>query len=40
MLHIVVDLGNSRLKWGWLDAAGRVEETVALPTDEIGRAHV
>jgi len=27
----VADLGNSRLKWGWLDETGRLVETLALP---------
>jgi type III pantothenate kinase len=31
---LVADLGNSRLKWGRLDAAGVLSATVALPVDE------
>jgi type III pantothenate kinase len=31
MLHVVADLGNSRLKWGRVDDAGRLVETIALP---------
>jgi type III pantothenate kinase len=31
MLRVVVDLGNSRLKWGRLGADGRLVETIALP---------
>lgn len=34
MLRIVADLGNTRLKWGRLDATGRVGETRALPGDD------
>ena len=34
MLHIVADLGNTRLKWGRLGAGGRLEETVSLPVDD------
>ncbi len=34
MLRIVADLGNSRLKWGRLDASGQVAEVIALPVDE------
>ena len=33
MLRVVADLGNSRLKWARLDAAGRLAESVALPID-------
>jgi type III pantothenate kinase len=31
---IVVDLGNSRLKWGRLDAGGMLTTTLALPLDD------
>jgi type III pantothenate kinase len=31
VIRFVADLGNSRLKWGWLDDSGRLAETVALP---------
>jgi type III pantothenate kinase len=34
VLRVVADLGNSRLKWGLLDAAGRLAESIALPLDE------
>ncbi len=30
----VVDLGNSRLKWGWIDTSGRVVDVVALPLND------
>ncbi len=33
MIRVVADLGNSRLKWGWLDETGRLVATVALPLD-------
>ncbi len=33
-LRIVADLGNSRLKWGRLDAEGRVDQVLALPVDD------
>src|SRR5262249_37288876 len=33
MIRVVADLGNSRLKWGRLDDAGRLVETIALPLD-------
>ena len=33
-LRIVADLGNSRLKWGKVDADGHVGEVVALPVDD------
>ena len=29
----MADLGNSRLKWGWLDKTGQLVETLALPLD-------
>ena len=34
MLRVVADLGNTRLKWGRLDEAGRLVETIALPLDD------
>ena len=34
MLRIVADLGNSRLKWGRLDAACNVVESATLPLDD------
>lgn len=34
MLRIVADLGNSRLKWGRVDGAGKVVESLALPNDD------
>ena len=34
MLRVVADLGNTRLKWGRLDAAGRLAEVIALPLDD------
>jgi len=34
VLRIVADLGNTRLKWGRLDATGRVCESRALPGDD------
>jgi type III pantothenate kinase len=34
MLRVVADLGNTRLKWGRLDASGRLAETIALPLDD------
>lgn len=34
MPRIVADLGNSRLKWGRLDPAGRLADVVSLPTDD------
>ncbi len=34
MLHIVADLGNTRLKWGRLDESGRLDDVVALPLDD------
>jgi type III pantothenate kinase len=33
VLHFVADLGNSRLKWARVDAAGNLAEKVALPLD-------
>ena len=33
MLRIVVDLGNSRVKWGRLGLSGDLDASVALPTD-------
>ena len=33
-LRIVADLGNSRLKWGRLDASGNIAEVVSLPLDD------
>src|SRR5947209_866921 len=34
MLRVVADLGNTRLKWGRLDEAGRLIEAIALPLDD------
>lgn len=34
MIRVVADLGNTRLKWGLLDEAGRLAETIALPLDD------
>jgi type III pantothenate kinase len=34
VLHIVADLGNSRLKWGRIGSDGRLGEAVALPQDD------
>ncbi len=34
MLHVVADLGNSRLKWGRVTPAGRLERVVSLPADD------
>jgi type III pantothenate kinase len=34
MIRVVADLGNSRLKWGRQDEAGRLAETIALPLDD------
>jgi type III pantothenate kinase len=34
VLHVVADLGNTRLKWGRLDESGRLCETIALPLDD------
>ncbi len=34
MLRVAADLGNTRLKWGRLDASGRLAETIALPLDD------
>jgi type III pantothenate kinase len=34
LLRIVADLGNTRLKWGRLDDAGRVAETAAMAVDD------
>lgn len=34
MLHVVADLGNSRLKWGRLGPDGRLAESYALPVDD------
>lgn len=34
MLRIVADLGNSRLKWGRIDARGQIVEALALPLDD------
>ena len=36
VLRIVADLGNSRLKWGRVDSAARLEATLGLPTDDSG----
>lgn len=33
MLRVVADLGNSRLKWGLLDATSRLAESLTLPID-------
>ena len=33
MLRIVVDLGNSRVKWGRLGLSGDLDASMALPTD-------
>ena len=35
-VRIVADLGNSRLKWGRVDPAGRLAETLVLPADDPG----
>jgi type III pantothenate kinase len=32
--RIVADLGNSRLKWGRVDASGRVDHALSLPVDD------
>jgi type III pantothenate kinase len=34
VLRVVADLGNTRLKWGRLDQAGRLIEDIALPLDD------
>lgn len=34
MIRVVADVGNTRLKWGRLDDAGRLAETIALPLDD------
>ena len=34
MLRIVVDLGNSRVKWGRLGPSGELDASIALPTDD------
>jgi len=34
VIRFVADLGNSRLKWGWLDETGRLVETIALPLEK------
>jgi type III pantothenate kinase len=34
MLRVVADLGNTRLKWGRLDEAGWLIESIALPLDD------
>jgi type III pantothenate kinase len=34
MARVVADLGNTRLKWGLVDDAGRIAEVVALPLNE------
>lgn len=34
MLRVVADLGNTRLKWGRIDEAGRLAESIALPLDD------
>jgi type III pantothenate kinase len=34
VVHVVADIGNSRLKWGRVDETGRLTEMVALPLDE------
>lgn len=34
VLRVVADLGNSRLKWGRVDAGGRLAESIALPLDD------
>jgi type III pantothenate kinase len=36
MPRIVADLGNSRMKWGRLDADGRLVETLAMPIGDEG----
>ncbi len=33
MLRVVVDLGNTRVKWGRLGPSGSLDSSVALPTD-------
>ncbi len=34
MIRVVADLGNTRLKWGRLDASGRIAESIAMPLDD------
>lgn len=34
MIRVVADLGNTRLKWGRLDDAGRLAKVIALPLDD------
>ncbi len=34
MIRVVADLGNTRLKWGRLDASGRIVESIAMPLDD------
>ncbi|MGE3821970.1 MAG: type III pantothenate kinase [Isosphaeraceae bacterium] len=34
MIHVVADLGNTRLKWGRVGPGGWVEQVVALPADD------
>jgi type III pantothenate kinase len=34
VLRVLADLGNTRLKWGRLDEAGRLVEAIALPLDD------
>ena len=34
MARVVADVGNSRLKWGRVDEAGQLAETIALPLNE------
>jgi len=36
VIRVVADLGNSRLKWGWLDETGRLVESIALPLEKPG----
>src|SRR5688572_6356257 len=33
MLRVVVDVGNSRLKWGRVGRSGAIDTSMALPTD-------
>jgi len=35
MTRVVADLGNSRLKWGRVEAGGRLGATLALPLDRV-----
>jgi type III pantothenate kinase len=35
VLRIVADLGNTRLKWGRIGAGDRLDQTIALPLDDV-----